>query len=284
MNTHEEEPPAEHEPPKADGQTSASSYQDAAGDELLRVLSTYVAVLREGASEKQIALLMGKRSVSPQRVVCLLDYAAQLNTSLVRLRLSKNPLGPEGARLLGSALVTNNTLQFLELDACELVGSAYRPQLEGVLALSKGIQSVRSRLRYVNIASNDLQPEGCRILLGAMSFHKTLTALDMSDNLLSLFNDKQGFLALSYVLQYSQQLCWLRIAHNPLTPTAASELKASVAANHSLTSLDAAHCGITRDEWLDYRSTRTIRSASPVKTGRKSAQQRPDGLLHMLKC
>ncbi|KAG6946870.1 hypothetical protein JG688_00015788 [Phytophthora aleatoria] len=263
-------------------QAQAQRQEDSAA-KLPGVLSLYVVVLhgrKEGDSDRQIALLMDKRSVSPQRVVSLLDFVSQLNTPLVRLCLSKNPIGPEGARLLGGALVTNNTLQFLELDACDLAGSAYRPQHEGILALSKGIQSVRSRLCYVNLASNDLQPEGCRILLGALSFHKTLTALDMSDNLLNLFNDKQGYLALLYLLQYSKQLCWLSIANNPLTATAASALKESLAANHSLTTLDASHCGVTRDQWLNYSSTNT-ENTSPAKTGSK---KRPGGPLFTLKC
>jgi hypothetical protein len=51
--------------------------------------------------------------------------------------------------MLGNALVTNNSVQFLELEACELVGSPYRPQLDGIKVLSKGIQSTRSNLRFI---------------------------------------------------------------------------------------------------------------------------------------
>ncbi|OWZ10756.1 hypothetical protein PHMEG_00016342, partial [Phytophthora megakarya] len=279
----------EQDASKADGLALPSQDGDSSV-ELPRVLLPYVVVLRErkdGASEKQIALKMVSCNVSPQRVVCLLDYASQINTPLIRLCLSKNPLGPEGARLLGNALVTNNTLQFLELDECELVGSSYRPQHEGILTLSKAIQSVRSRLRYVNLASNDLQPEGCRILLGAMSFHKTLTALDISDNMLSLFNDKQGYLALSYLMQYSKQLCWLSIADNPLTPAAATALKQSLWRNHSLTALNVYHCGISKEEWLNYPShtANNVENNLPSNESKKKQQQkRPDGLLHMLKC
>lgn len=238
--------------------------------------SQYVVALG-AAGSAAIALEMNNCSVSPERVTPLLDYISRINTPLVRLRLSRNPLGPEGARLLGAALVTNNTLQFLELDACDLVGSVYRPQHEGILALSKGLQSVRSNLRFVNIASNDLQPEGCRILLGALSFHPTLTALDISDNMLSLFNDKQGYLALSYLLQYSKQLCWLSISNNPLTPASASFLRDSLSSNHSLTSLNAYHCGIPKDFWV----AKGAPSSSPAK---QKQRQRPPKLLHTLQC
>lgn len=63
--------------------------------------------------------------------------------------LSKNAIGPQRLQLLGKALVTNNTLEILELDSCELVGSPLHPQLDGLLALSKGVQSPRSTLRHL---------------------------------------------------------------------------------------------------------------------------------------
>lgn len=98
--------------------------------------------------------------------------------------------------------------------------------------------------RSNSVANNDLQPEGCRIVLGALSFHSTLTALDVSNNMLSLFNDKQGYLALSYLLQFTRGLCWLSIADNPLPRHAVPVLRSALAANASLTSLDASNCGI----------------------------------------
>lgn len=72
-----------------------------------------------------------------------------LLTSFPDSSLSNNAVGPRGLLLLGEALVTNNSLQFLELESCELVGSPYRPQLDGLLALSKGVQSARSSLRFL---------------------------------------------------------------------------------------------------------------------------------------
>ncbi|TYZ60805.1 hypothetical protein PybrP1_004005 [[Pythium] brassicae (nom. inval.)] len=188
---------------------------------------------------------MAKRSVSREHIAALSDFLALLNTRLVRITLSHNRIGPQGLVLLGKALVTNNALQFLELEACELAGSAYRPQLDGLLALSKGVQSARSSLRSLNVANNDLQPDGCRILLGALAFHPTLTALDLSNNMLSLFNDRQGYLALASLLQFARGLCWLSISENPLPRHAEPVLQRALAANASLTSLDASHCGIS---------------------------------------
>jgi Ran GTPase-activating protein (RanGAP) involved in mRNA processing and transport len=116
-----------------------------------------------------------------------------------------------------------------------------------------------------------------------MAFHKTLTAVDISDNMLGLFSDKQGYLALSYLLQYSKQLCWLSIAHNPLTPTAARALKGSLASNRSLTSLDASNCGVSSEQWLNFSSS-SAENASPTNANDKANKTRPPGLLHVLKC
>ncbi|RLN89753.1 hypothetical protein BBJ28_00006652 [Nothophytophthora sp. Chile5] len=273
-----------------DAVASTSTEDTKAG--MPQALVGYVVILRSGADGQdeegeacsataQVALAMTKSNVSPQRIAAVAGYIAQLNAPLIRLW---NPIGPEGVRLLGNALVTNNTLQFLELDSCDLVGSAYRPQLEGVLALSKGIQSVRSSLRYVNIAGNDLQPEGCRILLGALSFHRMLTALDMSDNMLSLFNDKQGYLALSYLLQYSKRLCWLSIADNPLTARAAATLQGSLAANHSLTSLYAARCGVSKELLLGSRVDGIGAMLAGEEDREAQTKRRPGALLHTLEC
>lgn len=101
----------------------------------------------------------------------------------------------------------------------------------------------RLTIKLGSVANNDLQPEGCRIVLGALSFHPTLTALDVSSNMLSLFNDKQGYLALSYVLQFARGLCWLSISDNPLPRHALPVLCEALAANVSLTALYADNCG-----------------------------------------
>lgn len=110
----------------------------------------------------------------------------------------------------------------------------------------------------VSVANNDLQPEGCRILLGAVSFHPTLTALDISSNMLSLFNDKQGYLALSYVLQFARNLCWLNISDNPLPTHAVPVLREALAANTSLTCLFARDCSVRREQLVDMESSKRL--------------------------
>ena len=120
-------------------------------------------------------LSMEAANVTVEVVHCLSDYVSYINTPLLQLQLStpaddpsimtlynhhqwfspppsslsRNPIGPKGAVLLGKALVTNNTLQVLALDDCALVGSAFRPEYDGLLALAKGIQSPRSSLTHL---------------------------------------------------------------------------------------------------------------------------------------
>lgn len=162
--------------------------------------------------------------------------------------LSGTSLGPEGARLLGQALITNNTLQVLLIDGCELMGSAYRPDYSGLKALVKGIESDRSMLQHLSVAQNDLQPEGCRLILGAVAFHRSLTALDISYNLLALFQDKQGPMALEYLLRFNKKLCWLDISHNALPTTATALLSQSLRNNSTLTSLHVADCDLSLEQ------------------------------------
>ncbi len=84
-----------------------------------------------------------------------------------------------------------------------------------------------------------LLPEGCRILSGAVCFHPSLTALDISHNLGGLFNDKQGYMAFAYLLQHNHRLCWLDFSHNSLPRQALPALRQALRANSTLTYLNA---------------------------------------------
>lgn len=177
-----------------------------------------------------------------------LPYVCLSMASLCVDSLSGTSLGSEGARLLGHALLTNNTLHVLLVDGCDLVGNVYRPDYCGLKALVKGIESARSLLQHLSVAQNDLQPEGCRLILGAAAFHRSLTALDISSNLLALFHDKQDPLALEYLLRFNKQLCWLDISGNVLPKSATAMLSQSLQGNSSLTSLHAAECELSLEQ------------------------------------
>ncbi|GLD96907.1 hypothetical protein PINS_up005590 [Pythium insidiosum] len=204
--------------------------------------------------EEELLLLNASDTVvSPLELASLVGFLSLVNTRLVRLSLSRSNVGPNGASLLGRALATNNSLQFLELERCELIGNPYRASFDGLRALAKGLESARSDLRFlsivlwlVSVAGNALQPNGCRIVLNALTVHRRLTALDLSDTLLTLFNDEQGVLALTYVLRHAKQLCWLALDGNELTQRLAQRLQQSLDASATITSLHAERCGAFR--------------------------------------
>jgi hypothetical protein len=125
------------------------------------------------------------------------------------------------------------------------------------------------------VRNNDLQPEGCRVLLGALAFHPTLTALDISSNMLSLFQDKSGYLALSYLLRYAHALCWLDISDNALPKQAFPVLRESLMANASLTCLNAKRCNIPTQSAL-------LGSSSVTDHGEPTNNTATMGILHRL--
>jgi hypothetical protein len=85
-------------------------------------------------------------------------------------------------------------------------------------------------------------PEGCRILCSAVCFHPTLTALNLSGNLAGLFNDKQAYMAISYLLGYNTHLCHLDISNNSFPRNSLPFLKNGLKQNKSLTYLNVSNC------------------------------------------
>lgn len=112
--------------------------------------------------------------------------------------------------------------------------------------------------------------------------HQTLTALDISNNMLSLFQDKQGYMALGHVVEFSTRLCWLNMSRNPMPTTSVEALRASFASNHSLTAIYAKHCEIpreVRDNLLLTLSSTSNHDNSTGKAGSKSNVVRGSVLL-----
>ena len=93
-----------------------------------------------------------------------------------------------------------------------------------------------------SLANNNLMPDGCRILCGAICFHPTLTAFNLSGNLAGLFNDKQGYMAISYLLEYNTHLCHLDISSNSFPRSSLPFLKNGLKQNRYLTYLNFSNC------------------------------------------
>ena len=176
----------------------------------------------------------------------LCPYIMYLSSNLVSLNLSRNPLGVKGAKALGDALVYNNSIQYLELASCRLVGSPFRPTYDGVLSLSKGISSTRSKLRFLDVSSNSLTPNGIRIICSAISFHPSVTALDISANGAGDFGELEGTMALVTLLTCQKRLSWLSLASSPFNHKGSHLLKDALRENKTLTHLDLTNCDIDR--------------------------------------
>jgi hypothetical protein len=66
--------------------------------------------------------------------------------------------------------------------------------------------------------------------------------------MLTLFSDKEGVLALSYMIRYAKQLSTLTINDNPLPSASWKLLRDTLASSTTLTSLSALRCNVPIEE------------------------------------
>ncbi|KAF0695869.1 Aste57867_13389 [Aphanomyces stellatus] len=211
---------------------------------------------RQGESVKDACRLKpdvidwSRTSASATDVVALSVYVSFINHHLVILNLSHNRIGPAGCTALGKALLTNNTIEVLNLSGCDVTGSPYRPNYDGVLSLIKGLESKRSALLHLDISHTALLPNGVRLLCASLAFHPTLTALNIADNQAGIFKDKQGYMGIANLVRYSTHLTSLDVSKNPFERDAHAALADALGMNHTLTSLDASGCSLKQHSSL----------------------------------
>ncbi|EQC31807.1 hypothetical protein SDRG_10596 [Saprolegnia diclina VS20] len=206
--------------------------------------SYHAESLRVACRDNVTSLDWSQTYVTQRHMDALSAYVALTSRHLVSLTLSKNALGPSGAELLGLALVTNNTIEYLDVSETELTGSPLRPSFAGLSKLVQGWESKRSVLRHLNIAGAGLQPNGVRLVCSALAFHRTLTALNISSNMAGIFKDKQGYVALASLLRFSGSLTSLDMSNNPFQSAATGTLVEALDGNTGLTSLNATGCSV----------------------------------------
>lgn len=135
-------------------------------------------------------------------------------------------------------------------------------------------------LSSYSVAQNDLQPEGCRILLGAMTVHPTLTAIDISNNMLSIFQRKEGYMALGHLVELSTRLCWLNLSNNPLPAPSLAIIRSSLVTNHSLTAVYARGCGISESDQNELKRLLLSSYDATIECRRRN----PSSVLMTLEC
>ncbi|KAF0705068.1 hypothetical protein AaE_014667 [Aphanomyces astaci] len=211
--------------------------------------SWHAISLTEVCRDKSESINWRSSNIGFIEITALSVYVSFTNRNLMSLNLSGNQIGPVGCATLGKALLTNNSLEVLDLSSCDLTGSPFRPSYEGLMSLVKGIESNRSVLLHLNLANNALLPTGVRLMCTSVAFHPTLTSLNISNNQAGLFREKQGYLGIANLLRYSSRLISLDMADNPLQRNARPAFVAALAANQTLTTLNAANCALDNTAW-----------------------------------
>ncbi|ETW02310.1 hypothetical protein H310_05857 [Aphanomyces invadans] len=221
--------------------------------------SAHAASLNEVCANRAESLNWSVTRVGAVEIAALAVYVSFTNRNLIVLNLSGNQIGPIGCAMLGKALLTNNTLEVLDLSCCDLTGSPFRPNYDGVMALVKGLESKRSMLLHLNVANTALLPTGVRLISTSVAFHPSLTSLNISNNQAGLFRDKQGYLGIANLLRYSPRLTSLDMALNPLERNARPALVDALQANCTLTTLNVARCALGKLDWSDQTTYQQLR-------------------------
>lgn len=153
--------------------------------------------------------------------------------------VSHNRIEPSGLERIGHALTQNNSLTVLNLSDCQVTGNPLRPELRGIYALSKGLESNRSKIQVLSLADNFLTGPGLRVLCNTLSFHRSITSLDFSNTTSLGYDSLEGTLALASLLTFQKTpLIWLNLERNFITFRQTTRIMAGLVNHSTLTYLN----------------------------------------------
>ena len=216
-------------------------------------------------TEPSVGIFEGEGLKPPDAILIASDL--HMSTELRALNLRSNPLSVEGAQAIGVALRTNSTLQRLELNKqnqmgtegyraifealCENPKDAIRswdlsnhgdvvPALIGTLS---AYTSASRSLTLLNLRGCKLAADGAAQLARAIAAHPSLTECELRDNRLGV----QGWTAVFEALQAggSSRLARWDLSGEGLDPEVAAPLSAYLGGVPSLTALSVASNAIT---------------------------------------
>ena len=145
--------------------------------------------------------------------VSLLDLCATTR-ALVKLDISRNGIGPAGAKAIAEALDGNQGLTELNL-ADNRLGA------EGVQHFLGAIQALEGSLAKLDISSNRFGAEGAKSLASALEHNSVLKDLNVADNRMAWnargARDMSGVIAFSNTIKTMRELVRLVIKNNCLT-------------------------------------------------------------------
>lgn len=159
------------------------------------------------------------------RGAAALAEALKVNKNLTTLRLADNHLGGSGCKVLCEALLQNHST-FRELDLSEnhlggADGALARAPLAKLLALKNG------SLHSLFLRSNKLADQDAMSLAGALEVNRTVTFLDISNNLIG----EKGGLAFGSLLHTDTKLKELNLGWNQLRSKGAAAIADGLRAN-----------------------------------------------------
>ncbi|XP_053550169.1 NLR family CARD domain-containing protein 3 [Bombina bombina] len=156
----------------------------------------------------------------------VLGRALMVNQSLSVLDLHGNSIGPSGARALADALQNNQVLLSLNLQNNEI-------KAEGTHFLSQSLL-VNRKLRVLKLSSNCLGDRGATSLAEALPENLSLKTLDLQSNSIS----NRGLNSLTKGLSQNLGLKLLNLRENSISIEGARALAESLRKNSTLTHLD----------------------------------------------
>ncbi|EPY19555.1 hypothetical protein STCU_09392 [Strigomonas culicis] len=186
------------------------------------------------------------------------------STTVTRLNISSNEIGPDGAALVQKALARNTYITHLNLSMNELgpSGAASLAELlavptcavqtlllygnylgdDGVRMLCEAIQGNKEVKRFT--LGNNNVTDNCAAAIAAMlEANRTLEELDLRLNAFTVGGMKR---LCKNGLEQNSTLSYLSLSGNPLGPVGADELAKSLAAHRTsgVTRLDISSCSI----------------------------------------
>lgn len=158
--------------------------------------------------------------------------ALQYNKSVKRFKLTDNFLNDDAAYHLGQMLVTNTTLQELDLTGCRI-------RATGMLRLGSGM-IVNTTLKMLNVSRNEIGEEGGQYFADHIVKGCTIPRIDLSRNKLG----KLTVLALWDSLSYRNKMTHLNLSGNMLNVPGANKMLEELASSTVLQELDLSWNGL----------------------------------------
>ncbi|KAI8434695.1 hypothetical protein MSG28_003226 [Choristoneura fumiferana] len=200
----------------------------------------YLAVCKEmnlcpvGLFYKQLSndeINLSYYGVNPMGVRAM-AMALQYNKSVKRFTLTDNFLNDDAAYHLGQMLVTNTTLQELDLSGCRIRAS-------GMLRLGSGM-IVNTTLKMLNVSRNELGEEGGQFFADHIVKGCIIPRVNLSRNKLG----RQAVLALWESLSYRNKMTYWNLSGNMLNVPGANKMLEELATSTVLQELDLSWNGL----------------------------------------